>query len=93
MTLAAVLSASVLVLSGWLSFEPSRLDYDASTERAYLRKALPRIARDMDRCLGHPDHDGVGPTMRALLAMAEDAMAGLSSSEPTGPRAQAQPLA
>ena len=76
-----------------LSFEPSRLDYDASAERASLRKALPRIARDMDRCLGHPDHDGVGPTMRALLAMADDAMAELPSSESTGPRAEAQPQA
>lgn len=53
-----------------LVFEEARLDYDASSERASLRKSLPRIARDMQRCLPIVDNDGVGPTMRELLAMA-----------------------
>ena len=53
-----------------LVFDEGRLDYDAAPqeERAATRKSLPRIARDMDRCLGRPENDGVGPTMRALLA-------------------------
>lgn len=52
--------------------DEGRLDYDAAspTERASLRKALPRIPRDMDRCLGKPEHDGERPTMRELLALA-----------------------
>lgn len=54
-----------------LAFDEGRLDYDASVDdRASKRKSLPRIARDMDRCLGHPANDGAGPTMRELLASA-----------------------
>jgi hypothetical protein len=55
-----------------LRFDPARLDYDASPphERAAKRKQLSRIARDMDRCLGRPEHDGEPPTLRDLLAMA-----------------------
>ncbi|UJR84033.1 NAD(P)/FAD-dependent oxidoreductase [Sandaracinus amylolyticus] len=53
-----------------LVFDDARLDYDASSERASLRKSLPRIARDMLRCLPEVENDGSGPTMRELLAMA-----------------------
>ena len=56
-----------------LVFEEARLDYDASSDRASLRKSLPRIARDMQRCLPIVDNDGVGPTLRELLAMARSA--------------------
>ncbi len=55
-----------------LTFDEVRLDYDAasSDERSMRRRALPRIVRDMDRAFGHPENDGVGPTMRELLAIA-----------------------
>jgi hypothetical protein len=55
-----------------LTFDEERLDYDAapSSERATKRRGLPRIVRDMNRAFGHPEHDGEGPTMRELLAMA-----------------------
>lgn len=56
-----------------LVFDEARLDYDASKERASLRKSLPRIARDMLRCLPEVENDGVGPTMRELLAAARGA--------------------
>jgi flavin-dependent dehydrogenase len=71
---------------GALVLDESRLDYDADVaSRASKRRALPRIARDMDRCLGHPDHDGEAPTMRELLAMAREH----ARSRPTAP-AEAQ---
>jgi flavin-dependent dehydrogenase len=55
-----------------LRFDPARLDYDASPpeERAGRRRQLPRIARDMDRCLGRSENDGTPPTLRELLALA-----------------------
>ena len=53
-----------------LSFDESRLDYDALADRSHARKSLPRIARDMDRCLGRPENDGHGPTLRELVAIA-----------------------
>lgn len=62
-----------------LVFDEGRLDYDASDDRASKRKALPRIARDMDRCLGRPENDGTLPTMRELLAMAQQHAAKISS--------------
>lgn len=61
-----------------LVFDEARLDYDASSERASLRKSLSRIARDMQRCLPAIDEDGSGTTMRELLAMAR----GVAASAP-----------
>jgi flavin-dependent dehydrogenase len=57
-----------------LTFDPMRLVYDEAGygqgDRGALRKQLPRIARDMERCLGKTENDGNGPTMRELVRMA-----------------------
>ena len=57
--------------SGWgLSWDPIRFVYDEATDRATLRKQLPRIARDMERCLGKCENDGARPSMRELVKLA-----------------------
>jgi hypothetical protein len=56
---------------GWgLVFDPMRFVYDEASDRGPLRKQMPRIARDMERCLGKCENDGVGPTMRQLVRLA-----------------------
>jgi hypothetical protein len=63
-----------------LRFDDERLDYDASpSERAGKRRQIPRIPRDMDRCLGHCENDGEAPTMRDLLALAHEHAAATSA--------------
>ena len=58
-----------------LVFDPMRFVYDEARDRAALRKQLPRIARDMERCLGRcendgAENDGTAPSMRALVKLA-----------------------
>ena len=53
-----------------LVFEPIRFVYDEASDRAPLRKQLPRIARDMERCLGKCENDGAAPSMRELVRLA-----------------------
>jgi hypothetical protein len=53
-----------------LVFDPMRFLYDEARDRSALRKQLPRIARDMERCLGKSENDGVGPSMRELVKLA-----------------------
>lgn len=53
-----------------LVFDRMRLLYDEASDRSVLRKQLPRIARDMERCLGKCENDGVTPTMRQLVKLA-----------------------
>ena len=58
-------------LGSWnLSLDPARFDYDEAEDRAPLRKGLSQIVRDMDRCLGHPENDREGPSLRALWSIA-----------------------
>lgn len=63
--------ASRVELGSWgLSPDPARLEYDEAEDRAARRKGLSQIVRDMDRCLGHPDNDRTGPSLRELWAIA-----------------------
>ncbi|MBX7194343.1 MAG: tryptophan 7-halogenase [Sandaracinaceae bacterium] len=49
-----------------------RFVYDENKERRNeLRRQIHRIPRDMERCLGKAENDGVGPTMRELVALAK----------------------
>lgn len=63
--------ASRIELGSWnLTLDAARLDYDEADDRAALRKGLSQIVRDMDRCLGHPENDRTGPTLRELWSIA-----------------------
>ncbi len=61
-------------MSGFSSFgivfDPLRLAYDEAEDCGPLRKQLPRVARDMERCLGKSENDGEGPSMRELVKLA-----------------------
>lgn len=58
-------------LAGWgLTLDPARAAYDEAEDRAALRKGLSQVVRDMDRCLGHPENDREGPSLRELFAIA-----------------------
>jgi flavin-dependent dehydrogenase len=61
-------------LSGFASFgivfDPFRFVYDEAKDRGPLRKQLPRVARDMERCLGKCENDGALPSMRELVKIA-----------------------
>ncbi len=69
-TNAARLAADTGLAEWSLVFDPMRWIYDEVADRAALRKQLPRIARDMERCLGKCENDGVGPSMRELVKLA-----------------------
>lgn len=48
-----------------------RFVYDERKDmRNALRRQVHRIPRDMERCLGKPENDGEGPSMRELVALA-----------------------
>jgi flavin-dependent dehydrogenase len=60
------------MLEWGFEFDDLRLVYDESKERRNeLRRQIHRIPRDMERCLGKPENDGVGLTMRELVQLVQ----------------------
>lgn len=53
-----------------IGFDADRLAYDEAEDRASLRKALPPVVRDMERCLPKIENDRVGPSLRELIEIA-----------------------
>jgi hypothetical protein len=73
--------ATRIELASWgLTLEPTRFDYDEAEDRSALRKGLSQIVRDMDRALGHPDNDRVGPSLRELWSIATAASPAVATS-------------
>ena len=66
------------MLDWGLEFDELRLVYDESKEsRNQLRRQIHRIPRDMERCLGKPENDGVGLTMRELVHLVQSKRVGV----------------
>ena len=60
-----------------------RFVYDEHKERRNeLRRQIHRIPRDMERCLGKPEHDGQSPSMRELVALAKTRASTAVSAHP-----------